>query len=74
MKFRYKNLVIAVAVVGVFFIKLYLGLHPSAAPGMVPGGAAPEPMAVAGSAVLTALLALALLEGLFRLWSSVGKK
>ena len=74
MKLMYKNLIIAVAVAGVFFIKLYLGLNSDAAPGIGPGGAAPEPLAVVVSAVLTALMALALLEGLFRLWSSAGKK
>ena len=74
MKFRYKNLVIAITAGGVFLIKLYLGLNPAVEPGMGPGEAAPEPMAAVVSAVLAALLALALLEGLFRLGARAGKK
>ncbi len=74
MKRKDKNRIIRMVVTGVFLMKLYLGFNPAAEPGMGPGGAAPEPMAVVCSAGLAALMALALLEGLFRLWSKAGKK
>ena len=74
MRPRWRPILSAVAVLSVFLIQLKRGFHPTPEPGMIQTGALPAMEGVVFAALLSALLAAAILRAVFALWDRLKKR